>query len=181
MMWYSLGELERSACRLTRALALADDTGETDIVAQAEHLLGHVEHGLGNASAARDRFARRVEGFRALGIPWGLGNSLNGMAKVARGERRYRPRRSVCSTRPPRSFATVRGSWRWCCIVAPSWPVQRGNPDEAIALVRDSLALFRPLHDKYAILYVMVPFAAARRNSRVRTSGRRGFWALATR
>ena len=34
-------------------------------------------------TAARERFTRSVEGFRALAIPWGIGNSLNGMAKVA--------------------------------------------------------------------------------------------------
>jgi hypothetical protein len=57
--------------------------------------------------------------------------------------------------------------------------VRRGNADEAIALVRDSLALFRPLHDKYAILYVMVPLAAAA-ELKARTCGRRGFSALGT-
>jgi hypothetical protein len=39
--------------------------------------------------------------------------------------------------------------------------VRRGNADQAIALVRESLTLFRGLHDKYAIVYVMVPLAAA--------------------
>jgi predicted ATPase/DNA-binding XRE family transcriptional regulator len=83
IMWYSLGDLERARAGLTRALTLAQAAGDADIAVQAEHLLGHVEHGLGNASAARDRFTRSIEGFRTLGIPWGLGNSLNGMAKVA--------------------------------------------------------------------------------------------------
>ena len=41
------------------------------MVAQAENLFGHVEHAVGNLDAARDRFARSVEGFRALAIPWG--------------------------------------------------------------------------------------------------------------
>ena len=39
--------------------------------------------------------------------------------------------------------------------------VRRGNPDEAIALVRESLTLFRQVHDKFAIVYVMVPLAVA--------------------
>ena len=39
--------------------------------------------------------------------------------------------------------------------------VQRGNPDEAIALARESLTLFRQLHDKFAIVYALVPLAAA--------------------
>ena len=57
--------------------------GDMEVVAQAENLFGHVEHALGNLDAARDRFARSVEGFRALAIPWGTGNALTGMAAVA--------------------------------------------------------------------------------------------------
>jgi ATP/maltotriose-dependent transcriptional regulator MalT len=39
--------------------------------------------------------------------------------------------------------------------------VERGNPDEAIAWARESLTLFRQLHDKFAIVYALVPLAAA--------------------
>src|SRR6185436_19943445 len=129
MMWYSLGDLERAHNGLMRAHALAHDAGKTDIVVQAEHLLGHVEHGMGNANAARDRFTRSIDGFRTLGIPWGLGNSLNGMAKVA--------------------LATGEDA-----------EAER-LPDEAIALVRECLTLFRALHDKFSIVYVTIPLAAA--------------------
>ena len=49
MMWYSLGDLGRARTGLTRALALAHDAGDAEMVAQAEHLLGHVEHAVGDA------------------------------------------------------------------------------------------------------------------------------------
>jgi hypothetical protein len=39
--------------------------------------------------------------------------------------------------------------------------VRRGNADEAIALVRDSLARVRQLQDKSAIVYAVIPLAAA--------------------
>jgi hypothetical protein len=39
--------------------------------------------------------------------------------------------------------------------------VWRGSHDEAIALVRESLTRIRELHDKFAFVYVLVPFAAA--------------------
>jgi hypothetical protein len=39
--------------------------------------------------------------------------------------------------------------------------VQRRNADDAIVLVRESLALFRHVQDKFAIVYLMVPLAAA--------------------
>ena len=161
MMWYSLGELGRTRAGLTRALALAHDAGDTEMVAQAEHLFGHVEHALGDVNAARDRFTRSVEGFRALAIPWGVGNSLNGMAKVAlaigdaaEAERLLDEATSVLRHSSPWFLALV--SFRRATLA-----VQRGNPDEAIALVRESLTLFRQLHDKFAIVYALVPLAAA--------------------
>ena len=90
MMWYTQGELGRARTGLTRALALAHDAGDTEMVAQAEHLFGHVEHAVGNLNAARERFTRSVEGFRALAIPWGVGNSLNGHGEGRPGDRRCR-------------------------------------------------------------------------------------------
>jgi len=160
LMWYSLGDLERARTGLRRALALGHEAGDTDTGVQAEHLLGHVEHGLGNASAARDHFTRSIEGFRALGIPWGLGNSLNGMAKVvlatgddAEAERLLDEATSVLQRCP---WFLALALYRRAILA-----VRRGNPDEAIALVRECLTLFRALHDKFAIVYVTIPLAAA--------------------
>jgi predicted ATPase len=159
-MWYSLGDLAPARTALTHALALAHDAGDPYSVAQAEHLFGHVEHAVGDANAARDRLTRSLEGFRALAIPWGIGNSLNGMAKVAlevgdaaEAERLLDEATSVLQ-HCPWFLALV--SYRRALLA-----VQRGNPDEAIALVRESLTLFRQLHDKFAIVYLMVPLAAA--------------------
>ncbi len=161
MMWYSLGELERTAAGLTRALALAHEAGDTEMIAQAEHLFGHVEHALGNVNAARDRFTNSVEGFRALAIPWGVGNSLNGLAKVAlaigdaaEAERLLDEATSVLQHSSPWFLALV--SFRRATLA-----VQRGNSDEAIAWVRESLTLFRQCQDKFAIVYALVPLAAA--------------------
>jgi len=160
MMSYSLGDLGRARTGLTRALTLARDAGDADAVAQAEHLFGHVEHGAGDAIAARERFARSVAGFQTLGIPWGVGNSLNGMAKVAIAigddaeADRLLDEATAVLQRCPWFLALV--LYRRAILA-----VRRGNADEAIALVRESLALLRRLHDKYAIVYAMVPLAAA--------------------
>src|SRR5262249_41339824 len=81
-MRYTQGELPRARTALTRVLALAHQAGDAVMVARAENLLGDIEHSLGNADAAREHFAHGIEGFRALALPWGLGNSLNGMASV---------------------------------------------------------------------------------------------------
>jgi hypothetical protein len=39
--------------------------------------------------------------------------------------------------------------------------VRRGNADEAITVVRESLTHIRELHDKFAFMYALVPLAAA--------------------
>jgi tetratricopeptide (TPR) repeat protein len=160
MMWYTQGELGRARVALIRALALALEGGDTEIVAEAEHLLGHVEHGLGNLNAARDLFPRSVAGFRALAIPWGVGNSLNGLAKVAlavgdfaEAERLLDEAASVLR-HSPWHLALV--SYRRAMLA-----VRLGHPDEAIALAKESLAFCRQLHDRFAIVYAMVPLAAA--------------------
>ena len=160
MMWYSLGDLARAHSGLIRAVGLAHDAGAVEMVAQAEHLLGHVEHAGGNVRAAQDRFTSSAAAFRALSIPWGLGNSLNGLAKVAlangdiaEAERLLDEATSVLRQCP--WFLALVLYRR--AIVA----VRRGSPDDAILLVRESLALFRQVQDKFAIVYLMVPLAAA--------------------
>jgi predicted ATPase/DNA-binding XRE family transcriptional regulator len=160
MMRYAQGDLGHAHAGLTRALALARHAGDTAMIAEAEHLLGHVEHAVGNAGAARDFFARSVGGFRALGISWGVGNSLNGLAKVAlaAGD-------ADEATRLLDEAASVLRQCPWHLALVQYrraiLAVRRGDPDEAIAAARQSLALFRHLHDKYAVVYAMVPLAAA--------------------
>jgi hypothetical protein len=161
MMWYSLGELGRARIGLMRALDLAHGAADTEMKAQAEHLLGHVEHADGNANAAQARFNRSVEGFRTLSISWGVGNSLNGQAKVALsiGDAGEAERLLDEAT------AVLRHSGPWfLALVAfrrATLAVQRGTPDLAIAWVRESLTFFRQLHDKFAIVYALAPLAAA--------------------
>jgi predicted ATPase/transcriptional regulator with XRE-family HTH domain len=161
MMWYSLGELAPAFTGLTRALRLAEGAGNAEMIAQAEHLLGHVEHALGNVRAARARLSRSVEGFRELAIPWGVGNSLNGLAKVAmlngdaaEADRLLDDAASVLRRSSPWFLALV--LFRRAALA-----VQRGHPDEAIALACESLTLFRGLNDTFAIVYALAPLAAA--------------------
>ena len=64
--------------------------------------------------------------------------------------------------RPRRCFGDA-GPW-FLSLVAylrAILAVRRGNADEAIALVRESLTRIRELHDKFAFVYALVPLAAA--------------------
>jgi predicted ATPase len=160
-MRYTQGELGHARSALTRALALAQSTGDRVMVARAENLLGDIEHSLGNASAARNHFARGIDGFRTLALPWGLGNSLTGMAAVvlatgalAHAEGLLDEATSVLRNAAPWFLS-------WTLYLRAFLAVQREDPDEAIAFVRESLTYIRQLHDTFAFVYALVPLAAA--------------------
>jgi hypothetical protein len=61
--------------------------------------------------------------------------------------------------------AKLRGSAPWFMLLPlylrATLAVRRGSPDEAIALVRESLVHIRELHDKFAFVHTLVPLAAA--------------------
>ena len=160
-MRYTQGELGHARTAVTRALALAHETSDMVMVARAENLLGDIEHSVGNGDAAREHFARGVEGFRSLALPWGLGNSLTGMAAVvlangdaARAERLLDEATSVLRHAAPWFLS-------WTLYLRAFLAVRRGNPDEAIAVVRESLTYIRQLRDTFAFVYALVPLAAA--------------------
>jgi len=160
-MWWTQGELGRAHTGVNRVLVLAHGTADMETVAQAEHIAGHVEHAVGNVNAARDRFAHSIDGFRALSIPSGTGNALSGMAvlALATGDASQAERLLHEAT----SVLRHAGPWflTWALYVRAILAVRRGNPDEAIALVRESLTRIRELHDKFAFVYALVPLAAA--------------------
>jgi predicted ATPase/DNA-binding XRE family transcriptional regulator len=160
-MWYSQRELGRARTALTRALPLAHAAGDMATVAEAEQLLGYIDLAVGDDSAARERFARSFEGFRALAIPWGTGSTLNGMARaaLATGDDREAERLLVEATSVLRRAGPLFLSL--ALYGRAILEVRRGNADEAITLVRESLTHIRELHDKFAFMYALVPLAAA--------------------
>jgi len=161
LMCYTQGELGRARTALGRAVALGRSVGDIGLVAQAENLLGHVEHGAGNMNAARDQFTRSLEAFQALSIRWGVGNALTGLAAVAvatgdaaQAERLIEEATSVLRHSAPLFLSLA-------LYVRAILAVRRGNADEAIAVVRESLTHIRELRDKFAFVYALGPLAAA--------------------
>jgi predicted ATPase/DNA-binding XRE family transcriptional regulator len=160
-MRYTQGQLGHARAELTRALALSHATEDSLMVARAENMLGDIEHAMGNVDTAREHFARGVEGFRALALPWGLGNSLTGMAGVvlASGDQVQAEQLLDEATTVLRHTAP----WflSWTLYLRALLAVRRGNADEAITFVRESLTYIRELRDKFAFVCALVPLAAA--------------------
>jgi predicted ATPase len=161
LMWYMQGDLERAREALDRALVLARDVSDMVLVAQTENTSAHVERASGNLTAAHARFTRGLEAYRAVDVPSGVGNSLTGMAAVAlatgdfaQAERLLDEAASVLRNAGP-WFLSL-GLWLRALLA-----VRRGNADEAIAWVGESLTRIRELHDKFAFMYALVPLAAA--------------------
>ena len=159
VLWYTQGELERARTGLDRARELAHS--DMKAVVWAEDLSARVEHGLGNLQAARDLFTLAVEGFRSLASPWGSGNALSGMASAALATGDAGQAERLLDEAMP--MLRQAGPWflTWALYVRAIVAVRRGNADEAIALVRESLTCIRDLQDKYAFAYTLVPLVAA--------------------
>ena len=160
-LWYSHGELARAHTALTRALQLAEECGDRSIAIHADLVLAHVEQGQGNGSAACERFTRSVAGFQGLGIPWGAGNALSGMALVilAGGDA------SRAEQLLDQATVVLRQAGPWfrslALDVRAILALRRSNPDDALAYLRESLLDIRELHDAFAFVNSLVPLAAA--------------------
>jgi tetratricopeptide (TPR) repeat protein len=161
VMWFTQGALARARTEIARSLAIAEGAEQKEIVAQAENLAGYVEHAAGNMQAARDRFTRSVDAFRALSIPWGLGNSLNGLARVAVAEDDLVGAEDLLAE----ATSVLRHAGPWflslTLSVRGTVAVRCGRPDAALAFARDSFTYIKELHDKYAFAYALAPLTEA--------------------
>ena len=160
-LWYSHGDLERARTDLTRAVALAHDLGDAPRLAQAQYVLAHVELAAGNIGVARGLFRGSLEQFRRLAISWGIGSALSGLAWVAlvTGDAEQAERLLDEATLALRND----GPWFLSLIryLRGILALRRGQADEAIAVMRESLTLIRDLRDKFGFVYALVPLAAA--------------------
>jgi hypothetical protein len=107
------------------------------------------------------RFAHSVKGFSTLAIPWGTGLALSGMAEVALASGDADEAERLLDE----AASVLRQAGPWFLslglYVRAILAMRREDPDQAIALVRDSLTRIRELHDAFALVYTLVPLAAA--------------------
>jgi len=161
LMCYARGEFARARTMLTRARALAPGAGDKEAAAQADHMLGYVEHSDGSLAAARDYFRRSIEGFQALPDHWGTRHALSGLAwvAVAAGDDDEAGRLVDEAT----SLLRHAGPWylSLALYVRAILALRRDKPDEAIAVVRESLTQSRQLDDKFACVGALRLLAVA--------------------
>jgi tetratricopeptide (TPR) repeat protein len=159
-MLYAQGELAPARARLTRAMVVVEAAADKDVGVQAENVLGHVELATGNLGAAGDRFAKAVEGFRALGMSWGSGHATSALAWVALSTSDS----ALTERLLDEATVALREAGPWFLMltlyVRAVLAVRQGSLDEALEWVRQSLTRIRDLNDKFAFVYALVPLAA---------------------
>jgi predicted ATPase/DNA-binding XRE family transcriptional regulator len=160
-MSHTQGELERAGVCLTRGLQLARNTGDMNAVAIGAWMLGHVEYAVGNLEAAGSWFTESRDVFQALSVPWGLGSATSGLAWVAlaTGDENGADRLA----NEAMSQLTSSGQWfiSLSLYIRILLALRRGNADDVIGLMRKSLIRARESQDTIAIVYGLVPLAAA--------------------
>ena len=161
LMRYTHGDADAARASLDRAVDLAAGAGDVCQAAQIELLSGHVEHAAGAFAKARARFDSSLTVLRTLPIPWSLGSALCGLAKVALAEEN--PQQAEALVDEAEVVLKGAGAWSMTLVqyVRAVLALQRGRPDLAVAILRQSLALIRELQDKFAFVYAVVPLAAA--------------------
>ena len=159
VMRYAQGDLHGSRADCERALAFSDE--RTTAAALAWNILGHVAIAMGDFAIARGSFETVLERFRPLNIPWVTGNALAGLALVSLADRSFEDTDRLLAE----ATAVMAGVGPWFSeivfYVRAVLLVRRSRPLEAIGVVRESLAHIKILNDKFALVYALVPLAAA--------------------
>jgi predicted ATPase/DNA-binding XRE family transcriptional regulator len=160
-LWFARGELERARPALNRALELTRSAGDLEAVADAEYTMAHVERFAGHFGAARRRFGRSLEGFRALNVRSGAGKTLIGMAATALtagnlADAEHLLDEAVLVLGDDAPWFLCFGLWLRALLA-----LRRGNADETIEWARQSLVRIREFNDTFAFVYALVPLAAA--------------------
>ena len=161
VMQYIQGDLHPARSNLARAHALVLESSDAEVAVQVDFTRGYVEYALRDWDAARDCLARSVKGFDALGIPWGLGLALTGRAWVAvAANEPIEAERLIDQAIPSLEKA---GPWFFSLVeyLRAVLAVRRGDPDDAIAVIRRSLERIRAVKDQFALVYALVPLAIA--------------------
>ena len=152
---------EGARAHAIRALRLLRDAGGNATAAQGAWIVGHIEHAAGDMKASRRWFTKSLDGFTRLAIPWGIGSSLSGLAWVALATGDPAEADRLISE----SGAVLQAAGPWFLSLGYYLRVlltlERGSPDQVIALMGQSLRRVQRVQDRFAVVYGLVPLAAA--------------------
>jgi len=159
VMQYSAGALDTARTALARSRALAERLEHTAALLEIDCVRGHVELLAGNFDEARLHFRR---GASTAGPPaWRMGSALTGLAWVALDTGQAPDAERLLDE----ATAALHEAGPWFMLLVEflraTLAVRHGDADQAIALVRTSLARIRLLRDQFAFLYALVPLAGA--------------------
>ena len=161
MMRYAQGDLFLARISANRAVAIADRANDRAIALEARMFSGHVEHALGNARLAAERFTESLAGFRELGLVWAIGHALSGLAWVVVTDGDFDRAESLLDE----ASVVLASSGPWFMSLGlylrTVLAVRRGDPDAALVVGRDFLERIRQYQDTFAYTYALLPLAAA--------------------
>jgi hypothetical protein len=156
---YSAGALAAARAALERSREVARRLDDAAAMLEIECVRGHVEHLSANVDEARSHFARSA---RTAGPPaWRVGSALTGLGWVALDAGQTADAEQWLDKAT--SALDQAGPWFMLLVefLRATLAVRRGEADQAIAIVRSSLARIRLLRDQFAFLYALEPLAAA--------------------
>jgi predicted ATPase/DNA-binding XRE family transcriptional regulator len=160
-MMHTRGEFTKARVHLTQTLTLARDSGDAEVIPLAAWMFGHVEYADGNLTASEEWFSQSRDTSANVSIPWIPGSALSGLAWVAlaNGDQQRADRLVTEAT------STFRDAGPWFLAlglyVRVLLTLQRGDADDVIALMRQSLIRVSQTQDKFGVVYGMIPLAAA--------------------
>jgi hypothetical protein len=159
VMRFAQGDMDRARADSERALALSDE--DSMAAALAWNILGHIAIAVGDLTVARRSFRTVIDRFRLLHVPWITGNALAGLASVSIADGGFEDADRLLAD----ATTVMAGEGPWfseiVLYVRAVLLVRRGRPLEAIAVVSESLAQILVLRDRFALVYSLVPLAAA--------------------
>jgi hypothetical protein len=172
---FNQGDLGRVSAALARARPLVRAAGGVEESARLDELAARVEHAVGNVEAARDLFARAIGVFERLTMCVAICHTFTGMARVAleAGDAGLAERLlDDAAAKLPAAGPWFRSR---VLYVRALLAVQRGDPEQAIALVHQSS---RSTNSSTTSTGSPTPWSRspARRSSPARTNGRRACW-----
>lgn len=161
LCFFNRGDLQRARGALEQARPLAGVAHGDVEIARIDDMTARIEHAAGNLEAAHALFARAIDAFETLAIPWALGNAHMGLARVtlATGDLAATERLLDDAT------TTLQRTGPWflsrVLYVRALLAMRRGEVDRAIAWLDESLGHNRQLGDTHVLVYTLVPLARA--------------------